>query len=165
MKDLTSLLAICKSELDALGIKYGKVRNISVNIRAKCRLGQCKKVGFKLFDINISAVLLEDGVDDQITLNTVMHELLHTVDGCFNHIGKWKKYAEYINQKLPQYNIKRLAKESETGIHIERKEPVYRYILRCTNCGQEIKRQKKSKVITNYKRYRCGKCGGRLEKL
>lgn len=162
MKDLMRLVAICKADLDSLGIKYGKVCNWTVNARAKCRLGQCRKITLGLFDISISERLLMDEVDDQIILNTIMHELLHTVPGCFMHKGKWKLYAEYINKKLPQYTVKRVAKESETGIVIERKKPVYRYILRCTKCGQEIRRQKMSKLVQNPQRYRCGKCGGIL---
>ena len=165
MKDLMSLVAICKTDLDSLGIKYGKVSNWTVNTRAKCRLGQCRKITAGLFDINISEALFKDDVDDQITLNTIMHELLHTVPGCFTHKGKWKLYADYINKKLPQYTIKRVAKESEVDITIDRKQPVYKYILRCTKCGQEIKRQKETKVVINYKKYRCGKCGGKLERI
>ena len=165
MKDLMNLVSICKSALDSLRITYGKVSNWTVNTRAKCRLGQCRKITAGLFDINISEALLKDDVDDQITLNTIMHELLHTVPGCFTHKGKWKLYADYINKKLPQYTIKRVAKESEVAITIDRKQPVYKYILRCTKCGQEIKRQKETKVVTNYKRYRCGKCGGKLERI
>lgn len=106
MKDLMSLVAICKADLDSLGIKYGRVNNWTVNTRAKCRLGQCRKIAGNLFDISISAMLLADDVDDKVTLNTIMHELLHTVPSCFTHKGKWKVYAEYINKKLPKYNIK-----------------------------------------------------------
>lgn len=50
MKDLMSLVAICKADLDSLGIKYGRVSNWSINTRAKCRLGQCRKfVRYKLY--------------------------------------------------------------------------------------------------------------------
>ena len=159
------LVEICKADLDSLGIKYGRVSNWTVNTRAKCRLGQCRKISTGLFDINISEALLKEDVDDQITLNTIMHELLHTVPGCFTHKGKWKLYADYVNKKLPQYTIKRVSKESEVNITIDRKQPVYKYILLCTKCGQKVKRQKETKVITNYKRYRCGNCGGRLERI
>ena len=165
MKDLISLVEICKSDLDSLGIKYGKVSNWTVNTRAKCRLGQCRIITSSLFDINISEALLKEDVDNQITLNTIMYELLHTVPGCFTHKGKWKLYADYVNKKLPQYTIKRVSKESEVNITIDRKQPVYKYILRCSKCGQEVKRQKETKVITNHKRYRCGDCGGRLERI
>ena len=165
MKDLMNLVSICKAELDSLDIKYGKVNNWTVNSRAKCRFGQCRKISFDLFDINISETVLKDDIDNQIALNTVMHELLHTVNGCFNHGAKWKKYAEYINRKLPRYNIRRVATKSDTALIIAHKEPAYNYILCCTKCGQEIKRQKKTKVVINYKKYRCGKCGGKLERI
>lgn len=165
MKNLMSLVEICKSELDSLGIKYGNICSWSVNTRAKRRLGQCKKVGRDLFEINISATLLRDDIEDRLALNTIMHELLHTVKGCFNHTGKWKEYAEYINKNLNGYNIKRVAKPCEMGGVLETKAPIYKYVLRCTKCGQEIKRQKQSTVISNYKRYRCSKCGGKLERI
>ena len=165
MKDLMTLVEICKTDLDSLEIKYGKINGWSINYRAKCRLGQCKVVSTNTFDINISEAILQDNVDDQIALNTIMHELLHTVKGCFNHGSKWKMCADLVNTKLPQYNIKRVATRSETNLLTERKPPVYKYTLRCIKCGQEIKRQKESKVIKNYKRYRCGKCGGKFEKI
>ena len=145
MKDLMNLVAICKEDLDSLGIKYGRVSNWTINTRAKCRLGQCRKIAGDLFDISISSMLLVDEVEDRVTLNTIMHELLHTVPGCLNHNGRWKVYAEFVNKKLPQYNIKRVAKESETGIVVERKPPVYKYILRCTKCGQKSNGKKKPK--------------------
>lgn len=88
MKDLMKFVAICKADLDSLGIKYGRVSNWTVNTRAKSRLGQCRKIGEGLFDINISDALLKEDVDNQITLNTIIHELLHTVPGCFTHKGK-----------------------------------------------------------------------------
>ena len=40
MKDLMSLVPICKADLDSLGIKYGRVSDWTINTRAKCRLGQ-----------------------------------------------------------------------------------------------------------------------------
>lgn len=165
MKDLTKLVEECKAELDSIGIKYGKVREWTVNTRAKHRWGQCKKVGFGLFDISISHSLLNDDADVQSAKNTIVHELLHTVPGCFGHKGKWKMLSEYVNLKLPQYTIKRVTSFEEKGLEREIKEPIYRYMLRCKKCGQEIKRQKKSKVILQYKKYRCAKCGGKLERV
>lgn len=151
MKDLMKLVAICQAELDGIGIKYGRVRNWSVNTRAKCRLRQCVKVAPGVFDINISAMVLDDEVDDQIAKDTMVHELLHTIPGCLTHKGKWRLHAEYANKILPQYSIKRAFKGEEGALKIERKKPVYKYILRCIKCGAEIRRQKETKVVTYYK--------------
>lgn len=75
MKDLIILVDICKTDLDGLGIKYGKVCNWTVNTRAKCRWGLCKKVGFGLFDISIAEALLADDIDEQKANNTIVHKL------------------------------------------------------------------------------------------
>ena len=162
MKDLLQHVNECKSELDALGIKYGKVVNWTVNTRAKKRLGACKKIGFRLFEISISGFLLEDNADTVILKNTIVHELLHTVKGCFSHKDKWKQLAQFVNSSLPYYNIKRTTDLNGLGLD-SIKEPNFKYVLRCKKCGCEIKRQRQSKAVKNYKYYRCGKCGGELE--
>lgn len=59
-------------------------------------------------------MLLADGVDDRVTLNIIMYELLHIVSGYINHNSIWKVYAEYIIWKLPQYNIRRVATKSDS---------------------------------------------------
>ena len=83
-----SLVDVCKTDLDSLGIKCGGVSNWTVNARAKCCLGQRIKIAPGLFDINISSMLLDADVDEQKTKDTIVHELLHTVHGCFTHKGK-----------------------------------------------------------------------------
>ncbi len=162
MKNPNKFIDECRSELKLLGISHGKIRNVTVNTRAKCHWGECRKVSANIFDISISALLLDDNADIGPLKNTVMHELLHTVPGCFKHTGKWKALANLINEKLPEYNIARTMSADDAGIKHISKEPVYRYILQCQNCSALIKRQRKSKVITNYKNYRCSKCGGIL---
>lgn len=163
MKDLKFLLNECITELNYIGIDCGKIRNIEINIRAKSRWGLCRTVKSGVYDIEISSRLLEDNVKDIVTKNTIIHELLHTVKGCHGHTGKWKVLAEYVNKKLPQYNIKRTARSEEKGIETEAKEPTYRYAVQCTKCGQIIRRQKMSKLIQHPQRYRCAKCGGKLK--
>ena len=165
MKDLEKLINICQSALDSLGIKYSKNVIWSVNTRAKSRWGLCKKTGLNKFEISIAVCLLNDNVDDQMAKNTIVHELLHTVSGCMGHKGKWKLLADYVNQKLPQYSIKRVTNFEEKGMESPKKEVTYRYILRCKNCGVEIGRQRMSKGIKNYKNYRCSKCRGELERI
>lgn len=94
MKDFNLLVNECIAELDSIGIVCGKIRNIEINTRAKCRWGLCRTVKSGVFDIEISSRLLEDNVEDIVTKNTIIHELLHTVRGCHGHTGKWKVLAE-----------------------------------------------------------------------
>lgn len=83
MKNLMKLVGECQRDLASLNIRTGNVRNWSVNTRAKARWGYCVKVSKGLFDIQIAAALLQDDVDDQAVKDTIVHELLHTIPGCF----------------------------------------------------------------------------------
>lgn len=164
MKDLQELAFRCRAELASLQIPYGKVKIWSINCRAKARWGLCKKLPDGTYEIEIAKALLQDDVDDIAVKNTIIHELIHTCPGCFKHTGKWKQYADRVNRYLPQYNIKAATSEIEKGVAIERKAPVYRYCLKCSSCGTEIKRQKKTAVIEHPEHYRC-KCGGKLTRI
>lgn len=164
MKALQELAAQCRAELASIQIPYGKVRIWSVNCRAKARWGLCKKLPDGTYEIEIAKALLQDDVDDIAVKNTVIHELLHTCPDCFKHTGRWKQYADKVNRLLPQYNIKRTTSAEEKGVEVRRKEPEYRYILRCNSCGNEIKRQKKTAVIDHPEHYRCT-CGGKLIRI
>lgn len=136
----------------------------SINCRAKARWGLCKKLSDGTYEIEIAKALLQDEVDDIAVKNIVIHEILHSYPGCFKHTGRWKQYADRVNRYLPQYSIKRATSAEEIGIVIRCKEPVYRYCLKCSSCGEEIKRQKKSAVIEHPEHYRC-KCGGKLTRI
>lgn len=164
MKDLIKLAEECQRDLSSVGIRCGKVRNWTINSRAKARWGLCTKVAKGIYDIQISSVLLQDDVDDTAVKNTIAHELLHTVPGCFNHTGKWKQHAALVNRLLPQYHIKARTSFEEKGIADNRPEPLYRYMLKCQQCGAIIKRQKKSPITEHPEHYRC-KCGGRIIRI
>lgn len=164
MKDLMKLVGESQRDLASLNIRTGNVRNWSVNTRAKARWGCCVKVSKGLFDIQIAAALLQDDVDDQAVKDTIVHELLHTIPGCFKHTGKWKQYANTVNRLLPQYKIKRGSSYEEKGLEDLRPKPQCRYILKCLRCGSEIGRQRMSAAVEHPEHYRC-KCGGRLTRI
>lgn len=153
------------ADFDALKIRYRAVRNWIVGTKKKQQWGYCEMVGDGLFDIGISEQLLADDMDDQYAKNTIAHELLHTVEGCLNHKWYWNKLADAVNNRLPQYCIQRTLAPEEIGIHVERKEPVYRYFFRCKNCGVELKYQRKCKFLEQYEKYHCSRCGGKFEPI
>ena len=158
---LTRALKQCEEQLDALGIHYGDVSEIVVNTRAKKRYGQCRRRNGG-YEINISAVLLDDRVPDVTLRPTVMHELLHTCQGCMNHGAVWKGLAAKVNQTYG-YNVKRASSAEERGIaDVVKENNQPKYVFVCENCGMEIHRYRKSNFTRNYTRYRCGKCKGHL---
>ncbi len=178
MKDLEKLAAECTAELEAIGIRCGSVRSWSVNRRAKSRWGQCRPAARGVFDIEISERLLGDEVDEIAVKTTIIHELLHTVDGCLGHKGKWRLLAELVGREYPQYQIKRTSSCEEKGLsQLSQEEKPWgeaplsqaaltrqaRYRITCTGCGVQAYRQRASKLIRRPEDFRCGRCGGRLK--
>ena len=164
MRNLQEYANRCMKQLDAVDIKYGNVLAFEINTRAKNRWGQCERVSSILncFTININCMLLDEKNSEQALIDTLMHELLHTCKGCFNHKNEWKRLAEKVN-KIYNYNIKRTYSLVDYGIEIETEdiaEPKYK--IQCTGCGRVYTRQRKSKVIVHPENYRCCNCGGEL---
>ena len=161
MCNINEYFDMCCEILDDCGIPYGKVLEISVNSRAQ-RWGICRWTpeGFK---IEVNRTLLDDRNGENGLVNTILHELLHTVPGCFNHGEAWKNCAEIVRRKYG-YDIKRCSSEEEKDVttgNLNRKNVVDKYVLRCENCGHEWRRKKWSKTCANVSRYRCP-CGGKL---
>ena len=166
MKDLQKIAKKCLQIVDDCGIEYGNIRRFEVNHRAKNRFGQCRRRNDEFgvyYTINISSFILGDETDEREVESTVIHEILHSCDGCMNHGEKWKGYANIVRKKYG-YNIERTGSFEDFGL---KKDDVvtFRYILRCTDCRNEFKRNRMSKVIQNPGRYRCGACGGMLERI
>ena len=100
--------------------------------------------------------IADDYVAKTALEGTVIHELIHTIPGCFNHGSKFKIIANRVNEKYPQYDIKTSTKASEYGLP-EIAVRGDKYEITCPKCG----------MITHYKRtpkypisdYRCSHCG------
>ena len=150
MKDLKMVANECMSMLDNVDIEYGNITKWEINTRAIQRWGQCKKRNGN-FIISISHKALE---------TTVLHELLHTVDGCMNHGNNWQKVANQVNMCYG-YNIKRTTSTEEKGIE---REP-YKYVVKCQNCGIKVGRYKMSSLIQQPQNWKCGCCGGKFERI
>lgn len=163
MYDLSFYARECMRELDTLNIPYARGVQFTVNTRATSRLGLCRKSGDR-YVIEIAAILLDERVDLREGLkNTLHHELLHTCRGCMKHTGRWAQYAARLNAAYG-YRVSRTASPDE-GIIPSDLLPEPKYILKCTACGHEIPRQKRSAAVMYPQRYRCSACGGRLVRI
>lgn len=161
----------CINELKSIGIDVlnkdiGEI-DIKLTYRAKKRYGCCKQENpgkryFKKYHIEISNWVMD--LDEKIIKNTIMHEIIHCLPNCNNHGEYFKKYANYINQKLG-YNISRLGNKEQdfknSNLDYIEKAPTYNYKIICPKCGQEFFRQRINKNFA--RKYRCGKCGGKFE--
>jgi predicted SprT family Zn-dependent metalloprotease len=156
LKSLDNLLMTVISEAKALNIPVSdKIDSkVAVNSRAVRRFGCCIVKDNKFY-IEISSKLLD--APEQMRKQTLAHEILHTCPGCKNHGNRWKQYAQKMNSAYG-YNISRATTHEQLGID---DTVSYRYLLKCQNCGAEIKRMRRSKLTDHPELYRC-KCGGKL---
>lgn len=126
-------LTICQQVCDQLKIPYREVVSLKVNTTAKRRFGQCRRLENDKFEISISDRLLKEGLSQLTLMNTMLHELLHTCDGCMNHGKLWKSYAARLNNI--GYTIERCATSAEMA-EAPTDESAYRYKVTCCDCIQ-----------------------------
>lgn len=147
--------------------RYGccKQENPDYKYKIVEKRGQKRNIRYEKFynhHIEISKWVMN--LNDKIIKNTILHEIIHCIPLCNNHGQKFKKYAMYINQKLG-YEIKRVGNPKEDYEKSNKKYPEeqtnYKYKIKCKQCGQEIYRQRFNQNLI--KKYRCGKCGGKLQ--
>lgn len=136
-------------------IPIGKVSGVRINPRLTRSWGRCLKKKDGTFEIEISKIIMDDSTTEGI-LNTILHELIHTCKGCFNHGEMWKRYADVLNKRYG-LQIKRLSMPEEKGVHKE----IAKYTLQCQKCGNKFRYTRKTKLVQNPDRFRCG-CGGKI---
>lgn len=90
-------------------------------------------------------------------LESMVHELIHTLPHCLNHGKAFKAAASTFMSSYPGIKI---TTESDGGEEYQppRREPKYKYILTCKNCGMQYKYQRKTNAVKFPYMYNC-KCG------
>ena len=155
MHDFQKNIESCKGMLDVLNIPYAKNITFRVNNRWTSKLGQCAKRGDQ-YTIEIAAKLLDDRTPVYSLCQTILHELLHSCEGCMDHTGLWKEYAGRVN-KAYDLHISRLTSREESGVPQELEKP-YKYKMVCPHCGTEYKRYRMTDAFRFPDRFNCGKC-------
>ena len=165
---LQKLYQECINELKAINInvmdnpEVGEI-DITIAKRNAKRYGCCKQYErFNKHHIEISKWVMD--LNDDIIKNTIMHEIIHCIPYCNNHGKVFKRYANYINQKLG-YHITRLGNKEadykESNLELEDETSSYKYKIICKDCGQIYYRKRLQKNLIQ--KYRCGKCNGKLQ--
>lgn len=124
----------------------------------KRKFGQCKHLPSSINEISISTYFLNNKESD--IRNTLAHEVLHACKGGMKHGNVWKSYANKFNRAYG-YNIKRVGGGSDDKkLEVDISNC---YIVQCQCCGMKITRFRKSGVVKNPEKYRCGKCHSELK--
>ncbi len=160
MKDFERLKQECLQELADLDIEVGRIKAWSINTRARSRWGQCRQERDGTYSIQIAQCLLaDDRISEKACKETIIHELLHTCEGCMKHSGRWKAYAQLMNRAYG-YNIKRTTSGNEKGVeNYKPQRMAVKYVFTCGGCGATIYRKRDSKFTRYYRLYGCTKCG------
>ena len=186
MKDLQATAEKCINMLEDIGIHPTVTPSqFTVNTRATKRFGQARKANGRWYNVNINHWLLDDNSPQEGLENTVIHELLHTVDGCNGHTGKWLRLAQQVKSTYG-YDITRLSsveeKLGENAVNFKKelaekkakrranKPYPYKYEIVCEGCDAVSHRQRKDtaiKLITGeIKGYcTCTRCGSHKFKV
>ena len=174
-KRLDEMFRECIDEMNAIDIPFGKIVKVTVNYRAKSRWGQCSRtydcLGRVTYTININCDLCHPDASEKGLKETIIHEILHTCPNCMCHTGEWKRLANLVNDCY-NYNVKRCNSSEEKGMdefykqhdELARKQPTWKYTIKCKSCGKIVGRKQKACKITRYPQcYRCALCHGMLE--
>jgi predicted SprT family Zn-dependent metalloprotease len=116
------------------------------------------------FQIYLSKRLLSSKNNVAIK-NTIMHEIIHTCAGAFNHGREFKRLGAIAGEM--GYTITRLTSvKSVFGDKpITEIDMGEKYILKCKDCGHEYKFNRLSKYVKYPDRCRCSHCEGKLERI
>ena len=151
MKNLEVLVADCKDILNDLGISYGPIESVKVNNRLTACWGRCrysKRTG--KYSIDFSKDIMQDDMEYEATMNTIIHEFLHAGPNRMCHTGEWKRLANLVNREFPQFHISRCTSAEEKGV--AERVKTYRYEVVCPVCGHSWKYQRAGRVVRAMKR-------------
>lgn len=164
MKDLNSLLAKALAMCDSVGIPYGKIVRIELNNRLSRSWGRCLTKDYKHYWIEIQGKFAKDEFStDEAVIAVIIHEIIHTCEGCWNHGENFLAYGNKITEK---YGIKVSASDSAENLTInviEWKNSA-RYEVKCVKCGYSICNDRMNKVIRYPSNYTHTGCGGSFER-
>ena len=169
MKDVQKLFRECVMEMESIGMDIStRIVEVKVNSRLSRALGRCCVVsrvnGNYWFRIEIQPNMLVDGIDDAVPKNTIMHELIHTCPGAFNHGYEFQRRAEAVNRKLG-YNVHtRTSADSLEAAGVTLKKKTANYGIFCMKCCKVVEtRNRWSSTLERIGSYRHSGCGGSLK--
>ena len=113
MRDYHRLYNECVSELKAISITPGNVQRLVLGNVRDGWSGCCEYLGDDAYAIYLSYGLENERISDNMVKSVIIHELLHTVPGGFEHeteIG-WESAADYVMAIYPQYNLRAYTEE------------------------------------------------------
>lgn len=166
MRNLLQYVNECTEELDLIGIDYTLPKRWESSKRLTRKYGYCRISLFRnkptIEKIVISSRLLDERIPENILKDTIIHELIHTCDGCFNHGREFQNIARQINDAYG-YSIGTYVNKNEHKIVSNVYKPKERkYKISCPTCGRIWGYKIKTKAYKHPEEYICSKCKSKL---
>jgi len=162
VRDLQEYAIKCMDMLDNIGINYGNIVEVVPNTRAKKRWGQCCRIPGG-YSININVALLNERNKEEGLINTILHELIHSCEGCMNHGENFKRIAGKIFRAYG-YKITTTSSAADKGVIETTRNIDYKYAVQCGACMNIVQRMRMSDLIKYPEFFRC-KCGGKFIRI
>lgn len=143
--------------LASLGHVEGRLNNYEVNINYKSSkaLGRCARLYPRNYRITISYNHLRYSEPREVH-NTIMHEVIHSMDNCMNHGLEWKNIAHQVNTVYDFAPISRVA-DTHGPEYEEYVKHAYKYSITCQGCGANWRYMRKCSTVTTVLKGR-GRC-------
>ena len=162
MYNLHALLRKALEMCDKEGIPYRTISSIKMNGRLSRAWGRCKhKRGSDIFTIEICKTIADDTITPESgALAIILHEIIHTCEGCWNHGSLFKSYGD----RFTKYGYTDIGNACTDAValqmDVEKYELSKKYICKCERCGYTITQNKASHFITHMSSYTHTGCGG-----
>ena len=168
--DISDEIKQCKVFLKSEGFRnfHGDkgMEVVKFNLISPKVLGQCgyKSYGVE-FDFNPTYFQIADKISAH---STIMHEVIHSVVGCENHLSKFQMLAKLVNYKLG-LKVQTHTTDTAYAQYIQKiKAQKSKYQITCKGCGHVYYKQRMSKSIDLMIRlegkpspyFTCPYCGG-----
>lgn len=168
--DISDEIKQCKVFLKSEGFRnfHGDkgMEVVKFNLNSPKVLGQC---GYKSHGVEFDFNPTYFQIADKISVHsTIMHEVIHSVVGCENHLSKFQMLAKLVNYKLG-LKVQTHTTDTAYAQYIQKiKAQKSKYQITCKGCGHVYYKQRMSKSIDLMIRlegepspyFTCPYCGG-----
>ena len=168
--DISDEIKQCKVFLKSEGFKnfHGDkgMEVVKFNLNSPKILGQCGSKSYGA-EFNFNPTYFQ--IADKLAVHsTIMHEVIHSVIGCENHLSKFQMLAKLVNYKLG-LKVQTHTTDVAYAQHIQKiQAQKSKYQITCKGCGKIYYKQRMSKSIDLMIRlegkpspfFKCPYCGG-----
>ena len=98
--DYTKIFTKCVSDCKRWHVPISKRirKNVGFIKRNDC-YALCEAMDSGYYRISYTTAGFDEyGVSEEAIYNLFMHELCHTISGCFNHLKDWKEWVKKLNE-------------------------------------------------------------------